>query len=182
MHWYFSLLYLIRLTEWSCRVTTEWRQMHVQMQRQSKGIHLMLGTLCCMSPNIQGIFFCTAFNFVCFRNYQTINTPWKLSLSIGLLLGPFFYFSEKENQKSILVDALCRKVKRFCVCVLARCKLGVSNQRREETWGRRGWPERMNWVGRVRKELESEFDLATLSDFFTHAHVTRMPDWFDFRE
>ena len=144
MHWYFSLLYLIRLTEWSCRVTTEWRQMHVQMQRQSKGIHLMLGTLCCMSPSIQGIFFCTAFNFFCFRNYHTINTPWKLSLSIGLLLGTFFYFSEKENQKSILVDALCRKVKRFCVCVLARCELGVSNQRRGETWGRRGWPERMN--------------------------------------
>ena len=37
-------------------------------------------------------------------------------------------------------------------------------------------------MGRVRKELESEFDLATLSDFFTHLHVTRMPDWFDFRE
>lgn len=29
---------------------------------------------------------------------------------------------------------------------------------------------------------EGTGDLATLSDFFTHAHVTRMPDWFDFRE
>lgn len=34
--------------------------------------------------------------------------------------------------------------------------------------------------GERREELESECDWATLSHFF--AHVTRMPDWFDFRE